>query len=203
MPSGIVRLPLPGIFFSLLAILTSPSGQAQAAALGKMTVLSTLGSRFEAEVPLLDARADKQPGAECFRIAQTGENDIPMLKRGRISVEQQRGGLRLHIVSDQTINEPLLQVNLRVGCGAEVVRNYVLLIDPPAAAGTSPFPLAPPPTAAGSRGSGAAPSSGGPAAEATSNVKRARPPQHASGAGSPLAPAPPAPRTRAGPPCGL
>ena len=133
MPSGIVRLPLPGIFFSLLAILTSPSGQAQAAALGKMTVLSTLGSRFEAEVPLLDARADKQPGAECFRIAQTGENDIPMLKRGRISVEQQRGGLRLHIVSDQTINEPLLQVNLRVGCGAEVVRNYVLLIDPPAA----------------------------------------------------------------------
>jgi pilus assembly protein FimV len=138
MRSGIVNLRLAAAF--VLAILLS-AGAAGAVSLGKMTVLSPLGSRFEAEVQLLDARADKEPLAECFHLDQKGETDIPMLTRGRLTVVQQAAGLRLHIVSEQTIHEPLLQVRLRMGCGSEMVRNYLLLIDPPPGK-TLPRPLA-------------------------------------------------------------
>jgi len=99
--------------------------------LGKMTVLSRLGSHFEAEVQLLDTAPNKRPVAECFRLGYAGEADVPMLTRGRLTVEQGGGGFRLRIVSGEVINEPLLQVSLRAGCGAEVVRNYLVLIDPP------------------------------------------------------------------------
>jgi pilus assembly protein FimV len=121
------------VVFLLLPILCLPTGEAEALGLGKLTVLSHLGARFEAEVQLLAVTTDRRPVAECFRLGQPGEVDaeIPLLTRARISVEQRVGGLRLRIVSDQPINEPLLQLNLRAGCGAEVVRNYLLLIDPP------------------------------------------------------------------------
>ncbi|HCN68485.1 MAG TPA: hypothetical protein DIT03_09490, partial [Candidatus Accumulibacter sp.] len=100
--------------------------------MGKMTVLSTLGSRFEAVVQLVGDSGDgKRTVAECFRLGQSGEGDLPTLRDARLTVEESEGRLQLRISSDQTINDPLLQVNVRVGCGSEVGRNYVLLIDPP------------------------------------------------------------------------
>jgi pilus assembly protein FimV len=134
MRSGLMYLPL--FRLPLLPILLCSAGVAEAVALGKMTVLSHLGSRFEAEVQLLDTAAGKQPLAECFRLGQrgqSGESDIPLLTRARLTVEQRGSGLRLHIVSEQTISEPVLQVNLHAGCGAEVVHKYLLLVDPPLA----------------------------------------------------------------------
>jgi Tfp pilus assembly protein FimV len=142
MRSGIVNLRLAAA--AVLPILLSV-GEAGAVGLGKMTVFSHLGSRFEAEVQLLDATADKRPLAECFHLDQKGETDVPMLTRGRLTVVQQTAGLRLRIVSEQTIHEPLLQVKLRVGCGSEMVRNYLLLIDPP------PEQTLPPPAGAAGR----------------------------------------------------
>ncbi|HMW54715.1 MAG TPA: hypothetical protein PKZ67_01820 [Accumulibacter sp.] len=121
----------------LLPILLCSVGMAEAVVLGKMTVLSGLGSHFEAEVPLLDVSAANQPLAECFHLGQRGQTDenvgVALLTRGRVSIEQRGAGLRLYIVSDQVINEPVLQVNVHAGCGAEVVRKYLLLIDPPLA----------------------------------------------------------------------
>ena len=121
----------------LLPILLCSAGIAEAVTLGKMTVLSSLGSRFEAEAPLLDVSAAKQPLAECFRLGQRSQSDenvgVPLLMRARVTIEQRGGGLRLSIVSDQIINEPVLEVKVHVGCGAEVVRKYLLLIDPPLA----------------------------------------------------------------------
>lgn len=107
------------------------TGTAQGATLGKMTVLSTLGSRFEAVVEMASGASDeKRMQAECFRLAPTGEGDLPTLRNARLTVEESAGRRHLRISSEQTINEPLLQVNVRVGCGAETGRNYVLLIDP-------------------------------------------------------------------------
>lgn len=121
--------------FFRLALLCLPvallrAGNAEALGLGRMTVLSTLGKRFEAEVQLVDGQADRTQLAQCFRLGQGNDPDVPTLTRGRINVEERAGRLRLHIVSEQTIEEPVLQVNLRMGCGAETARNYVLLIDP-------------------------------------------------------------------------
>jgi hypothetical protein len=128
---GIVSPPFFRVVSFLLPVLCLPAGEVEAVGLGKMTVLSRLGSHLEAEVQLLDTAPNKRPVAECFRLGYTGEADVPMLTRGRVTVEQGGGGFRLRIVSGEVINEPLLQVSLRAGCGAEVVRNYLLLIDPP------------------------------------------------------------------------
>ncbi|WP_300454733.1 hypothetical protein [Accumulibacter sp.] len=110
----------------------------EALTLGRMTVLSPLGKRFEAEVPLLGGDADKGQIAECFRLGEGSEPDIPALTSGRVRVLERGGRLLLQVVSGQTINEPLLQVNLRMGCGVEVARNYVLLIDPTRTRSTPP-----------------------------------------------------------------
>jgi hypothetical protein len=131
MRSGIVSSPSSWVVFLLLPILCLSVGEAGAIGLGKMTVLSRLGSPFEAEVQLLDTTPGKHPVTECFRLGRTGEGDVPILTRARLTVEQRGGGLRLRIVSSEAINEPVLQVSLRAGCDAEVVRNYLLLIDPP------------------------------------------------------------------------
>ena len=133
MRSIVLDIPCFRVVFLLLPFLCLLTGEAQALGLGKLTVLSHLGARFEAEVQLLEVTAEKRPLAECFRLGQSAGEDaeVPLLTRARVSVEQRGGGLRLRIVSDQPINEPLLQLNLRAGCGAEVNRNYLLLIDPP------------------------------------------------------------------------
>ncbi|SBT08454.1 Tfp pilus assembly protein FimV-like protein [Candidatus Accumulibacter aalborgensis] len=135
MRSTIVNTPLARFFLLLLPIAFLSAGDARALGLGKMTVLSSLGKRFEAEVQLIDGSAEQRSIAECFRLGQPGsaDADVPALTQGRVTLEKHAGRLRLRVVSDQIINEPVLQVNLRAGCGAEVVRNYLLLIDPPRA----------------------------------------------------------------------
>ncbi|MCM8610617.1 hypothetical protein [Accumulibacter sp.] len=130
----------------LPSLLVWSAGTVQGATLGKMTVLSTLGSRFEAVVEMADAGSDgKRMQAECFRLSPTGDGDLPTLRHARLTVEESAGRRHLRISSEQTITEPLLQVNVRVGCGAETGRNYVLLIDP-ANRRVQPATLARPPT---------------------------------------------------------
>ncbi|MBN8453011.1 hypothetical protein [Accumulibacter sp.] len=129
---GIANLRAVAVAAVLPPLLVWSAGAAQAATLGKMTVLSTLGSRFQAVVQIADGAGDgRRMLAECFRLAPTGEGDLPTLRNAHLTVEESGGRLHLRIASEQTINDPLLQVNVRVGCGAETGRNYVLLIDPP------------------------------------------------------------------------
>lgn len=96
---------------------------------------SHLGSFFQAEVQLIESPNDNRLASDCFRLSNSGESEagIPLLIRGRISLERQNGRSRLLITSDQTVNEPVLQVNLRASCGSEVLRSYTVLIDPASA----------------------------------------------------------------------
>ncbi len=125
-------------------------GKADALGLGELSVRSRLGARFHAEVQLIESAGDARSSEACFRLGGPGgtESEIPALTRGRISIERKNGRSTLVILSDQTINEPVLQVNVRVGCGSEFVRSYTALIDPAVAqpaekqTGTSPPPEA-------------------------------------------------------------
>ena len=129
---GIAHFRAAAVAAVLSPLLVWSAGAAQAATLGKMTVLSALGSRFEAVVQIAGGSGDgRRMPAECFRLAPTGEGDLPTLRNARLTVEEIDGGWHLRISSEQAINDPLLQVNVRVGCGAETGRNYVILIDPP------------------------------------------------------------------------
>ena len=116
-------------FLSALALCT---GEAQALGLGELSVRSRLGELFKAEVQLIESAGETRSTGDCFRLSNAGEGDsgIPILTRGRISLERQNGKSKLLIASDQIINDPALQINLRANCGAEVVRSYTVLIDP-------------------------------------------------------------------------
>lgn len=112
----------------LLALLGA--GNATAIGLGEISVTSRLGERFQAEVALIENADEKRPGAECFRLSQPVDPDTPALTHGRVALTYKDGKGRLLIRSEHAINDPVLQLNLRAGCGTEIVRNYSVLIDP-------------------------------------------------------------------------
>lgn len=127
----------------LLPVILLHAETAGALALGKLTVLSPLGKRFSAEVQVLDTAGDATRVAQCFRLGSGVDPEIPTLERARLTFEERGGRLRLQIVSDQVIHEPVLQVNLRQGCGSESGRNYIVLIDPAGVRLAAP-PIRPP-----------------------------------------------------------
>lgn len=101
---------------------------AMALGLGAIKARSAIGEPFRAEVALLGS-ADDVPASSCFSIdvpASAGADDLPWLTAGRLRTQ----GRTLFISSGTPINEPILMVGLRVGCGHEVMREYTVLMQP-------------------------------------------------------------------------
>lgn len=128
--------PAPKILRRSIAATVFPaflfaSGSAAALGLGDLVVHSRLGQVLRAEIRLIETPGQGNVGETCFRLGEAvGNEDLPALTQGRLHVEQAGGQTRLLIASLQAINEPALQINVRVGCGAELVRSYTVLIDP-------------------------------------------------------------------------
>jgi hypothetical protein len=110
---------------------------AQAAGLGKLTLLSALGQPLEAEVEIVSL----QPGEEGLSarlassqaFAQAGIEPHPILSDVRFTIER-RGAtpMIVRLRSSQPVNEPFLKVlvELTSSTGSRV-REYTLLLDPP------------------------------------------------------------------------
>lgn len=127
-----------GFLFGLGSLIAS--GSALALGFGNITVSSRLGANLQAEVSLLTGAGDDRYAAECFRLAQPVDSSagLPVLIDGRLTVERRNGRLSLLVRSTQPVNEPVLLVSLRAGCGAEVVREYTVLLDAPEAGRATP-----------------------------------------------------------------
>ena len=124
---------------AVVSALLFASGSVAALGLGDLVVRSHLGQTLRAEIRLLETPGQGNLGEPCFRLGEaTGSEGLPVLTQGRLRLEQAGGRNRLVITSLQAINEPALQVNVHVGCGAELVRNYTLLIDPSDSGGAAP-----------------------------------------------------------------
>ena len=130
----LISLPNMRLCISLLALSAIALCSADVAALelGELSVRSPLGARFQGEVRLIDDGVEMRPSETCFRLgaSESGEAGIPTLLSGRLHVERRDNQSSLIIISDQLINEPLLQINLHAGCGAETVRRYTVMISP-------------------------------------------------------------------------
>ncbi len=107
------------------------SGSAQAVGLGDIALLSPIGEPLRAVVPVTGA--DKSWRAECFSLAPTGDGDLPVVSEARIRLARIGENFRLVIVASKPISEPVIVVKLRVGCGVDLQRDYVLLPGPPTA----------------------------------------------------------------------
>ena len=105
---------------------------ALALGLGPIKARSAIGEPFRAEISLLGS-GDDVPASSCFSIdvpASAGADDLPWLTAGRIRTQ----GRTLFISSGTPVNEPILMVGVRIGCGHEVVREYTMLMQPVTAA---------------------------------------------------------------------
>src|SRR5471032_3371940 len=116
------------------AVLFSPV--ANAAGLGKLTVLSSLGQPLRAEIELTAVSAEeagalvaKLAPAEAFSLAKIDFN--PALLSLRFEVEQRNGRQVIRISSSQPVNEPFVDMLLELNwTGGRMVREYTFLLDP-------------------------------------------------------------------------
>lgn len=122
---------------------------ADAAGLGRLTILSNLGQPLRAEVELSATQDElanmtaRVAPADAFR--QAGIEYAPILSSVRLTVDKSGPRPVLRLSSDRPISEPFLDVLLEVNWSAgRLVREYTFLLDPadrPAAAPVAPVPL--------------------------------------------------------------
>ncbi len=122
------------------ALLMGLSQQAQALGLGSAKVLSPIGQPLLAEIDINDITPEEAsnlvvrvPGAEAFKAA--GVDYTRIASDVQVTVQKRANGRSyLRLASNQTVTDPFLDIIVEASWGAgRVVRDYTLLLDPPAA----------------------------------------------------------------------
>jgi pilus assembly protein FimV len=135
----------------LAASLSLAAAFAQAAGLGKLTVLSALGQPLRARIDIVSVQPGEEEGLtarlappEAYR--QAGVDFNPALLGIQFTVERREGHASLRVATTQPVNDPFLDmlVELQWNTG-RLVREYTFLLDPaeykaPQAAAPAPAP---------------------------------------------------------------
>jgi len=108
----------------------------EAAGLGKLTVLSSLGQPLRAEIELTSVSQDeagslvaKLASQETYQQANIDFN--PALLSLQFAIDQRNGRRFVRVTSTQPINEPFVDMLMELGgTKARLVREYTLLLDP-------------------------------------------------------------------------
>ncbi|MCM0043745.1 MAG: pilus assembly protein FimV [Burkholderiaceae bacterium] len=131
---------------------------AGAAALGDANVRSFLGQRLDADIEFAalsaaeaDSLAVRIAPADLF--AEAGLDYTAVVRSMRVSVDRRAGRTLIRVTSELPVNDPFVTLLIEISTnGSRLVRQYALLIDPPAvetpadraaAAVTPPVPAAP------------------------------------------------------------
>ena len=126
----------------------------QAAGLGRLTVLSTLGAPLSAEIEIVALQPGEEDGltarlasGDAFR--QAGIEASAALSTMRFAIARRDGRPVIRITSTQPVNEPFvdLLVELEAKTG-RLVREYTFLLDPPGYRGNQAIAAAPAATTA-------------------------------------------------------
>ena len=133
------------------AVLLGASLSADAAGLGRLTVLSALGQPFRGEVDLVSLKRDeaaslsvKIAGVEAFRQA-----DLPYtayIGTLRVSIERRSSGEPyVQVTATQPLNEPFVDFLIELSWSSgRLVRAYTALVDPPTVTEQKTAETAPP-----------------------------------------------------------
>ena len=115
-----------------------PVSEAHALAIGRITVLSTLGQPLRAEVDILNIDADEAASLraviaspEAFRTAGMEYHSI--LQSLRVAIQKRSDGRTVLVLSsDRIVNEPFIDLILETSWATgRILRGYTLLFDPP------------------------------------------------------------------------
>ncbi len=123
---------------------------AEAAGLGKLTVLSSLGQPLRAEIELTAVSPDEADGLtaklaspETYQQANIDFN--PALLSLQFAIDQRNGRKFVHVTSSQAINEPFVDLLMELGgAKSRLVREYTVLLDPAGQRQNQPVQLAAP-----------------------------------------------------------
>lgn len=94
--------------------------------LSDIQIQSHLGETLKAKVNVLGAADLKDPS--CLKLGANSDLNHVNFRLGQIS----GGNASLTLTSNKVINEPILNLSVAVGCDSVIMRDYVLLLDPPA-----------------------------------------------------------------------
>jgi pilus assembly protein FimV len=129
------------VLSSLAALLLSLPLTASSAGLGKLTISSALGQPLAAEIDLLSVTPEEADSlnvrmatAEAFRDARV--DPAPILASVRFSIEKRADGKPyLKLSSSKPITDPFLDMVVEMNwAGGRLLREYTVLLDPPAKA---------------------------------------------------------------------
>jgi pilus assembly protein FimV len=109
---------------------------AQAAGLGKLTLISALGQPLNAEIEIVSLQAGEEDLtarlATSQAFAQAGIEPSPILADVRFTIERRGSTPVLRMRSTQPVNEPFLELLVELSWPTgRLVREYTFLLDPP------------------------------------------------------------------------
>ena len=115
-----------------LALLATPC--ALALSLGDAAPQSSLGQPLRVAVPIDASKAQSLTSACVHVIADaSGGNGPPRLLTGRVTIDRTAAGTQLLVTTARAVNDPVVRLAVQAGCDGTTRRDYVLLLDPPAA----------------------------------------------------------------------
>lgn len=126
MKHGIARLALLGSIGMPLA--------AAAASFGEIQVHSRIGEPLRAELPVLGG---SELDNACYTLATPSGSDLPVISQARLRLIRDGNQRRLIITGSQPLQDPLVVLALRAGCGVDLQRDFALM---PHAPVTAPMP---------------------------------------------------------------
>ncbi len=132
---------------ALLSTCSLASFAVGAAGLGDISVISPLGNRFRAEIPL--ANSSSPLGLSCFQLTTDSPDaidDVPWLQDAQIVFLS--APPRLLITTRRPVAEPVLQLAIRSACGMSLTRHYTALLSPSPGEGSA-LPIIIPATSPG------------------------------------------------------
>ena len=124
----------PWLWVVCIALLV-PCG-ANAAGLGRINVLSSLGQPLNAEIELLSVAKNETINARFASPDTYTQGNMtynPALAGARITVQQRPNGqMYLHATTSRSVNEPFLELIVEMSSQhGRVTRQYTALLDPP------------------------------------------------------------------------
>lgn len=102
--------------------------------LGEIKVTSYLGQPFRATIPI-QANGGEEIDSDCLVLSPPApENDMVFLRRATLSLTSHGDSAQLQISGHFPLDEPYLKVVIDLGCKdrGHLIREYTVLIDPPA-----------------------------------------------------------------------
>ena len=134
-----------GLRWTLVSLAAACSGPAAAAGLGPGDAGATMGQPLNFGV-VVRLDAGETLSAECVAAeVAVGDRRLPPPLVRTLLEPTSPTTVRVRVQTQGVVDEPVVQVQLTVGCSNRITRNYVVLADPPGLLANAPAPAAAPP----------------------------------------------------------